>query len=583
MRRVALATGLALSLALGLRTAPAAALQQPNGMTIPTPLSCDGGKPGGLAAIFACVCTTPGVCNIGAPCPGGSASCDPGTNGTCETTIWHEVNDNPCIPTHLSGLDPLAEASTTPETFHPSCPLTFDLLSRGTALFKNAFGWYNVTGQAPALSDLHVMQDCNAAPGQSVVLDLASEPAYAGGDVGFFLVTPESHTQKGSCAGGNCCASVARAMNGEGYVYFSERKYNPDFMGASSYIHLLVYQSHIAQPKFYFAWEDTFNSSSGNFNDFVSGVSGIQCSGGGALCNTGKKGVCALGITKCNLGVLGCEPIFSAGAEQCNGLDDDCDGQIDDGATCPPNQVCHGGACVPQCSPSEFPCTGNTECDMATGLCVDAACKSMSCPADQVCAGGKCRTPCEGVVCPHGQDCIGDTCVDLCKGVTCAAGQVCKQGKCFGGCNACDGIACGAPLKCDAATGACADPSCPSGCAAGTFCQAGQCVDACTGVTCPPGQTCMSGECQSASSGAGGMDGGFGGFGGGGESTSGSGAGGSGTGAGGNGDSGGPSDRSAGCGCAAATAMNQATMVMMGLALAAPALRRRSKRRGEKR
>jgi hypothetical protein len=570
MRRFAPALALAVSLA----AAPAAALQQPNGMTIPTPLTCDGGKPGGLSAIFACACKDPGVCNIGAACPGGSTSCDPGTNSTCETTLWHNPNDNSCIPSNTSGLDPLAEASTTPETFHPACPLTFDLLSRGTALFKNVFGWYNVTGQKPSFSDLHVMQDCNAAAGQSVVLDVNNEPAYKGGDVGFFLITPESSSQHGTCANGNCCASVARAMNGEGYVYFSERKYNPDFVGQNSYIHLLVYQSHVWPEKFYFAWEDTFNSSSGNFTDFVSAVSGIQCSGGGAPCDTGKKGVCALGVTMCNHGVLGCVQLFQPGGEQCNGLDDDCDGAVDQGASCPADQVCHNGACVPHCGSAEFPCTGSTECDSATGLCVDAACKTVTCPAGQICAEGACRTPCDGVVCPHGQDCVADACVDLCKGVVCSTGQICRQGKCFAGCNSCDGISCQQPLKCDTASGQCADPSCPGGCPAGEVCNAGQCQDACTGVKCPPGQTCNAGSCQG--SGMPGTGGGFTGFGGnGGSSGTGASSGGGGSGTGGDGFTG---NSGAGCGCAAAAPNNNLALAMVGIALTAPLARRRARR-----
>ena len=33
-------------------------------------------------------------------------------------------------------------------------------------------------------------------------------------------------------------------------------------------------------------------------------------------------------------------------AEVCNGLDDDCNGQVDDGAACPEDQACVKGACV---------------------------------------------------------------------------------------------------------------------------------------------------------------------------------------------------------------------------------------------
>ena len=142
-----------------LMSSPAFALTQPNGTAIPSAAGCSGGAPTGLGAIFACQCTAPGVCNIGASCPGGSTTCDNGQHGTCETTMWHAPNDNSCIPSQLSGLDPVADAQTTPETFHPTCALTFTVVSRGGARFNSVFGWYNVTAAAPAASDLHVMLD----------------------------------------------------------------------------------------------------------------------------------------------------------------------------------------------------------------------------------------------------------------------------------------------------------------------------------------------------------------------------------------------------------------------------------------
>src|SRR5579883_1355708 len=89
----------------------ASALQQPDGATIPSPLGCAGGtKPAGLLAIFACECTQPGTCNIGAPCASQS-SCDSGQHGTCESTLWHSFNDNTCIPSNHSGIDPVADAA----------------------------------------------------------------------------------------------------------------------------------------------------------------------------------------------------------------------------------------------------------------------------------------------------------------------------------------------------------------------------------------------------------------------------------------------------------------------------------------
>jgi hypothetical protein len=498
LRFAASATALLASI---LATVPAhAGLHQPDNTPIPGAPGCNGGKTTGLGAIFSCVCTQPGVCNQGQPCPGGSTMCDPGTNGTCETTTWHNVNDNSCIPSNLSGLDPVNDAQITPETFHPTCAQTFTVLSRGTAIFKNAFGWYNATGQKPAFSDLHVMLDCNAAPGAMAVLDLQSEPAYQGGDVGFFLITPESHTNGVTCANGDCCATVARVMNGEGYAFFSEHAYNPDFMGSSSWIHLLEYQSKIFPARYYFAWEDSNFSISTDFTDLVTAVSGIQCSGAGLPCDTGKKGVCASGITVCKMGMVSCNQVFQAGSEACNGLDDDCDGNVDNGATCPdPGKVCYQGQCVPPCTGGEFPCMPNTTCDPKSGLCIEDGCLGVTCAAGQVCHGGTCSAPCQGVVCPHGQTCSADVCLNLCKGVSCPMGQTCREGQCFPSCTQCDGVSCAAPTpKCDATSGTCVDPSCSAPCLAGTFCSNGQCQDACSGAKCPNGQICTNGNCQAA-------------------------------------------------------------------------------------
>src|SRR5579872_4357443 len=112
----------------GLYAAPASALTQPNGAAIPAQMGCSGGMPTGLLPVFACACTTPGVCNIGAPCAS-PTSCDDGQHGTCESTMWHSFNDNTCIPSNHSGLDPWKDGAVTPETFHPTCALTYQVLS----------------------------------------------------------------------------------------------------------------------------------------------------------------------------------------------------------------------------------------------------------------------------------------------------------------------------------------------------------------------------------------------------------------------------------------------------------------------
>jgi hypothetical protein len=492
--RIALAIALA-SLASAV-SVPAAALTQPNGSAIPAAMGCSGNSPTGLLPTFACICTQPGVCNIGAPCPS-ATSCDDGQHGTCESTMWHSFNDNTCIPSNESGLDPWTDAAIVPETFHPTCALTYTVESRGTAEFQNAFGWYNAGPQVPAASDLHVMLDCSTAAGASAVLDLTKEPDWKGGDVAFFLVTPEDHAASGKCAGGDCCATVARFQGGVGYVYYSQREFNPDGAGANPFIHLLTFDSQITQQKYYFGWEDTFQTTSADFTDLVTSVSGVECSGAGVSCSTGQQGVCAFGVTSCAQGTVSCQPLEKPTPETCNGVDDDCNGQIDDGATCPEaGDVCENGKCVAPCGGDEFQCPKQgTKCDPASGLCVDPKCIGVVCPSEQVCTGGQCGTPCSGVVCPHGQTCLGNQCLDLCAGVTCGPGETCAEGACLPSCGQCGGVTCAAPLACDESSGACADPSCPGGCPAGTFCSGGQCADACQGATCPAGQTCQGGQC----------------------------------------------------------------------------------------
>ena len=137
------------------------------------------------------------------------------------------------------------------------------------------------------------MINCGDPAGKAVTLNVQTDPGYKGGDIGFFLITPEDHAKGGSCASGNCCPSVARLGVGEGYVYYSQKELDPD----PGYIHLLNLPGTIAPNRFYFAWEDTFDTTSADFTDLVAAVDGVQCSGAGVACTTGKEGVCAAGIT----------------------------------------------------------------------------------------------------------------------------------------------------------------------------------------------------------------------------------------------------------------------------------------------
>ena len=472
-------------------------VKQPDGTVVPNPaVGCFSGKPGGLAAVFACACTQSGVCNIGKSCPGGSTSCDPGTNGTCESTLWHTANDDPCIPSNRSGLDPVKDAAVKPQTFRPVCGLRFELLAR-EAIFKNAFGWYNVTGKKPDAKDLHVLVNCTSPLKKQTPFDLISDPAYSGGDIGFFLVTPESQTSAGQCANGDCCATVARAGAGQGRIYYSEAQFNPDNKGPGSFIHLLIYPSQIGKDKFYFAWEDTFGGSTNEFTDFVTGVEGISCAGAGLRCSTKKVGICDIGVTKC---VGGSQPecigVYQAEGEICDGQDNNCDGKIDNGAQCDGAKVCYNGVCVPHCKiTKEFACQIGFTCDETSGICVDKRCESVVCKGDEICKAGVCKNGCDGVVCPLGQLCRAGACVDPCAGRSCAKGQICKLGVCIPNCNTCGGLTCAGALTCDKTSGDCIDPSCASPCPSGKRCSKGACVGPCHQVICPGGTTCVGGVC----------------------------------------------------------------------------------------
>ena len=492
---------LTLTLLAALVAAAAAVVKLPNGKTIPDPaVTCCSGKACGLLAIFACACTKSGSCNIGKSCPGsGPKNCDEGKNGTCESRIWHKYNGNTCIPENKTGLDPVQDAAIKPETFQPACGRTFQLLTRGNAMFENGFGWYNVpsSGAKPGYSELYSLVDCKTAPGKAISFDLLKDSRYKGGDIGFYLVTPEAHTGPGTCAGGNCCASVARVQKGEGYIYYSQSKHNPDNTGSGDYVHLLLYASKILSHTFYFTWEDTYKGSSTDYSDFVTQVSGISCAGAGVQCDTKKSGICGLGVTKCDKdGKVTCAASFSSGKELCDGLDNDCDGKVDVGATCPANKVCYQGACRPRCTTSkEFPCQVGYECDKPTGLCIDKACKGKTCKTGEVCVAGKCGTGCEGVVCPIKQICRAGACVDPCAGRSCGAGQVCVLGVCLPDCSKCGGVTCKPGFACDSGTGFCYNTACKPKCGAGKYCDAGKCVDYCFGVKCPGGLTCKDGKC----------------------------------------------------------------------------------------
>ena len=378
-------------------------------------------------------------------------------------------------------------AAVTPERFVPGCTLTFTLVSRGDAAFRNVFGWYNVRpGMAPDPADLHPLIPCDAATGARFTLNLRDNPDYRGGEVGFFLKTPEDGTS-GRCS--QCCARIG--ADAPGHAFFSERQYNPDSMGADSYIHLLIYDSRVTPNAFYFAWEDLYSGGDNNFTDFVARVDSIVCTGAGASCDTGQPGACGLGVRQCRAGALTCVGTVAAAAERCDGVDNDCDGAVDDGdALCGATRVCDRGVCVDRCR-AELGCFPGEVCT-DRGTCVPAACATVSCAANQRCEGGRCVGACEGITCPRGQACRVGRCVDPCAGVTCDSDSACVDGVCAPRCECrrcAAGETCGRDGRCR--TSDCAAVTCPTG----QSCRGGVCRDSCEGAACPRGERCEMGAC----------------------------------------------------------------------------------------
>jgi hypothetical protein len=236
---------------------------------------------------------------------------------------------------------------------------------------------------------------------------------------------------------------------------------------------------------------------------------------------TENVGVCRGGTRQCqNGGTWGaCRGDVTPSAETCDGLDNDCDGAIDNGSPCPtddPATCGRNGQCV----------VGTCAQYSASTICRPAACRdgiqtlearcdgSGQCPASQQqsCPNGACHDAVSCGPCAHDHDCGADrwcnggTCQETqATGTVCAATtpQQCQSGFCVGG--VCCASVCTAPN----ATASCAGGTCALTCQPGFADCNGTMSDGCEvatrtdtnncgncGHVCPTGYTCQQGSCQ---------------------------------------------------------------------------------------
>ena len=128
-----------------------------------------------------------------------------------------------------------------------------------------------------------------------------------------------------------------------------------------------------------------------NRDNDCDGQADEQVATDGDSCDSGQLGVCQSGALVCVRGNNNCVPVQTAGAESCNGLDDDCDGETDENAD--------GEVITAECYSGPIGTAGIGSCQNGLRFCAAGAfdaCEGEVLPATEVCNGFD--DDCDGIV-----------------------------------------------------------------------------------------------------------------------------------------------------------------------------------------
>jgi hypothetical protein len=166
-------------------------------------------------------------------------------------------------------------------------------------------------------------------------------------------------------------------------------------------------------------------------------------------------------------------PPIAAPKERCDGKDNDCDSKVDEGAECSGSQR--------NCS-SDNDCMGQLVCDVSTRVCIEPRTVGSVCTDDSQCAGGFClkKGQYDLDVELSGNRCSSACCVDT----DCGAGSVCVEGQ--------TGVRVCLPANI-AGRGAAA---LGAGCDSDSMCSSGSCVVGRCGKRCRSDAACGDAICS---------------------------------------------------------------------------------------